>query len=107
MGGASSRRKGHQFERDIAIMLRDIFPGARRQLEYHEDDCKGVDILGTGHFKFQCKKTKNYVSVNTIKEIQFDPTFEVPILVTAADRKESMAILPLCDLLNLIRMSQK
>ncbi len=107
MGGASSRRKGHSWERTVAIMLREIFPGARRQLEYHENDCNGVDIAETEHFKFQCKKTKSYVSVNTIFEIVYDPLFEVPILVTAADRKEPMAVLPLKDLIHLIKMSRK
>ena len=99
----ASRTKGHSFERKIAIMLRSIFPKARRQLEYHEDDCLGVDIAGTGRFKFQCKKLKAYASVNTIREIQCDRLLgDVPVLVTAGDNQEAMAVLPWADLLELL-----
>jgi len=101
--GKSQRTKGHQFEREIARMFREIgFPDARRQLEYHEDDAQGVDIQGTGEFKIQCKRHKKYVPVNKIEEIQNLSEHETPILITKADRKEAMAVLPLKDLLELI-----
>jgi len=48
MGGKMSRTKGHSYEREIANRFKDIYPNARRQLEYHEDDCHGVDIQDTG-----------------------------------------------------------
>ncbi len=102
MGGAHSRRKGHQFERDVAIALREIFPLARRQLENHVDDCNGVDIQGTPGYKFQCKKLKSYASVNTIREIQCDRALDVPVLVTAGDKQEAMAVLPFKELLKLL-----
>lgn len=110
MGGASSRRKGHQFEREVANMFKAAgFTDARRQLEYHEDDCRGVDIQGTGPYKVQCKKLAKYVSINTIGEVVCDRQLagEVPILVTAGDGLEAMAILPLVDLLALIKRDQK
>lgn len=104
MSGVHSRRKGHSFERQLAIWLRGIWPGARRQLEYHENDCRGIDIADTGRFKFQCKKLKSYASVNTIFEVQCDRDFgDVPILVTAADNKPAMAVLHLEDLIELLK----
>lgn len=107
MGGRASRKKGHQFERDVAIMFRGIFPGARRQLEYHEDDCLGVDIAGTGRWKVQCKKLRDYAPISRIREVQCNRVLgDVPILVTAGDNKEPMAVLPLEDLLYLIRLYQ-
>ncbi len=103
MGGSHSRNKGHSFERHIANLFKTIFKDSRRQLEYHVDDCKGVDIQGAGPYKIQCKKLKSYVSVNTIKEIECDRELgEVPILVTAGDFQEPMAVIPLVDLLRLI-----
>ncbi len=99
-----SRTKGHSFERKIASECREIgFPEARRQLEYHEDDAKGVDIQGTGCFKIQCKKLKAYVSINTIKEVQCDREKEIPILVTAGDGLEPMAVISWSDLKLLIK----
>lgn len=101
--GGRSRRKGHQFERDVAIALREVFPEARRHLEYQDAEANGIDLVGTDPFKFQCKKLKTYASINTIKEIECDEMFEVPILVTAADGAPWMAVLSFGDLLTLIR----
>lgn len=106
MGGKHSRTKGHSFERKIAQMFRENgYPHAQRQLEYQLNQCKGIDLSGTGHYAVQCKKTKAYVSVNTIKEIQSD--FKVPVLVTAADREEAMVVLPLWKFLELISLEKK
>lgn len=98
-----SRQKGHQFERDVAIALRCVFPEARRQLEYHSADANGVDIMETGHYRFQCKKLKDYAPINRIEEVTHDPSIgEIPVLVTAADGKPAMAVLPFTDLIALL-----
>lgn len=103
MSGARSRRKGHSFERSVAILLRSIFPNARRQLEYHEDDCLGVDIQNTGHYRIQCKKLKKYAPITAITEVQCARELgEIPVLVTAGDGLEPMAVLPFDDFLKLI-----
>jgi hypothetical protein len=103
-----ARRKGHSFERHVAILFQSIFPGARRQLEYHSDDAKGIDIAGTGVYKVQCKRYRDYAPVAKINEVQCDREFgEVPILVTAGDHKEPMAVLPLEDLLQLIERVER
>lgn len=103
-GGARSRRKGHQFERDCAIVLRDIFPGARRHLEYQDSQANGVDLAETGDLRFQCKKLKSYASVNTIHEVQHDSALgEIPVLLTAGDNEPAMAVLPFSDLINLLK----
>lgn len=104
MGGAHSRRKGHQFERDVAIALREIYPNARRQLEYHEDDCAGVDIVNTGPFRIQCKKLKKYAPISCIEEVvHFDFLGEIPVLITAGDNKPPLAVIPLDVFLDLIK----
>lgn len=101
--GRRARTKGHSFERETAIELRELFPEARRHLEYHTRDANGVDLIGTDPFKIQCKKLKGYAPVNTIREIQFDPMFEIPVLITAADGEPPMAVLSFSDLKVLIR----
>lgn len=105
-GGAASRRKGHSFERKIANDLKAIFPMSRRQLEYHTDDARGVDIQGTELFKFQCKKLKKYAPITCINEIKCDRVTEIPVLVTAGDGLEAMAILPWEELLTMISFCQ-
>jgi hypothetical protein len=106
--GAYSRRKGHSFERETAIALRPIFPEARRQLEYHSDDAKGIDIQNTDEYKIQCKCTAKYVSLNTIKEIQCDRFLgDIPILVAKASGEETLAVLPWEDLIKLIAIAKE
>jgi hypothetical protein len=104
MSGKSSRTKGHSFERFIANELKAIFPNAKRQLEYQIDSCKGVDLSDTGKFKIQCKKHKSYVSIGTIAEVKCDrANGDIPMLITAGDRKEPIAALYLSDLIPLLK----
>jgi len=102
--GASQRIKGVQFERKVASQLRRIFPEAKRHLEYQDGEAYGMDIANTGEYAFQCKKHKKYVSINTIKEIKCDL---IPVLVTAADREEVMAVLPFDELLRLLEWKER
>lgn len=89
-----NRTKGHNFEREIAQDFRSIgYTDAKRNLEYNEGDT-GTDLVGTGNFRVQCKSRKNYVSVNTIEEISIDSDGLSPLLITKANNKEPMAILP-------------
>jgi hypothetical protein len=103
--GKLSRRKGHQFERDIANKLKEIWPNARRHLENHEDDAKeGKDLLGTGDFKFQLKRLKRYAPINCIDELKVDRLLgDVPILITAGNNLEAMAVMPFDDLVWLLK----
>ena len=102
------RTKGHAFEREVAKALKPIFPLARRQLEYHENDCLGVDIANTGPYRIQCKRYKAYAPISKIEEVKADELMgEVPILVTKADRGPVLAVLPFDELLRLIRFWNK
>jgi len=58
MSGKTARRKGHNFEREVAILMREFFPDAIRNLEYQEGE--GVDIANTGEFSIQCKVGKSF-----------------------------------------------
>ncbi len=98
------RAKGHGFEREVAQALRKVFPEARRQLEYHSADAKGVDIMNTGEYLFQCKRNRKYASLSALKEIQICPIEGgTPVLVTKGDGLEPMACLPFSKFLALIR----
>lgn len=102
--GKKSRTKGHAFERQVAAAFRAVFPGARRQLEYHEDDCRGVDLADTGRYKVQCKRFKDYAPLSRIEEVQCDELLgDVPVLVTAGDRRRALACLPLEEFLDLLK----
>jgi len=101
----AARAKGHTFERECAIMLREFYPDARRLLENHRDDARGVDLLHTGRLRIQCKRRIDYSPVSTIAEIQCDELIagEIPLLVTSGDGKRPMVVLSLSDFIAFLR----
>lgn len=100
MPGNTSRRKGHNFERDVARKLSAIFPTARRHLEYQDGENNGVDITNTGNLLVQCKKKKNYAPINSINEIK--PNKGIPILITAGDRLEPMVVISMANFISIL-----
>ena len=92
-----SRSKGHTFERFIANVFKACgFKDAQRQLEYQANQAQGIDLMGTGAFRVQCKKTKTYVSINTINEVKVkDPSTEIPVLIAAGDNLKPMVTMGL------------
>lgn len=106
--GKMSRRKGHQFEREIAIAFRKIFPEARRHLEYQDSEALGRDLANVGDYLVQCKRGRKYASLTAIEEIQICPIEGgIPVLVTQGDFKPILAALPLEHFLKLVKFYQK
>ncbi len=116
MSGTLSRTKGHSFERDIAIDFQELgWTDARRQLEYHIKDALGVDLQGTEPFAVQCKRGRQYAPITAIEEIMQRVWIHdsggvikietVPLLITKADRKPTMAVLPWVELKKLLKMA--
>ncbi len=105
--GAMSRRKGNQFERDVANLFKRIYPEARRHLEYQDSEALGVDVANTGIYKIQCKRGRRYASLTAIEEIQICPIEGgVPVLVTKGDDKEPLACLSLSEFLRLLKLER-
>lgn len=103
--GRTARRKGHSFEREIAIMFRENgYPKAHRQLEYQEG--LGVDIAGVDIYDPQCKRTKKYTSLSAIKEV---PRKEgrVPLLIAKEDHGEILVAMPIKHFFELLKQKQK
>lgn len=96
---ANNRRRGHQFERDVAILLRPIFPEACRKLEYQLADCTGVDLKNTGRLRIQCKRARASVPINKIKEIK---EAGIPCLISQTDRDPIYITLPLDDFIGIL-----
>lgn len=130
--GAGARRKGHAFERACAHEWQEMgWEGARTTRAARGGDWSltdnGTDLEGTWPFAVQCKRLKQYVSVNTIEEITKErkPTSiegttirgsrmeldfahdNIPLLLTKADGKPTMAILPWADLQKILRDSKR
>ena len=103
-----NRQKGHSFERQMAAEFRELgfdcmTKRAARGGDWTFTD-DGTDLVGTKPFAVQCKRLANYVSVNAIEEIvKYDLENEIPLLLTKANGKPTMAILPWSELKKLIR----
>ncbi len=83
MGGRSARRKGHQFERDIARAFKAIFPTARRAVEDPVVG-EGIDIANTEPFAIQCKRFKGPVPMSHLEEVK-SRDGRIPLLVSRSD----------------------
>lgn len=80
----NARRKGHGFEREVAIMLRPYYPDAKRQLEYQEG--LGYDLQGTGDLSIQCKVGKSFKIENALSEAVRDD--KIAVAITKRDRED-------------------
>jgi hypothetical protein len=99
MGGKTSRTKGHSFEREIARALKDVFPEAKRNLEYQEGE--GVDIANTGEFSIQCKVGKSFRIEPALKEA-VKPN-KIALAVTKKDRSDIIVSMYFDDFKKLLK----
>jgi hypothetical protein len=100
VSGAAARRKGYGYERTIANILKDIFPEAKRHLEFQGQEAKGYDLDNTGEFRIQCKRYKQYAPITKIEEVQETGT---PVLITKGDRKKDVVCMYLEDWIKLLK----
>lgn len=103
-----ARTKGHSFEREIAKEFRELgFKEAMTTRAARGGDWSftddGIDLVGTKPFAVQCKRLASYASVNTIEEIvRYEHENEIPLLITKANNKPTMAVIAWEDLKALI-----
>lgn len=91
---AGARRKGHNFEREVAAYFRQIgFLGAGRELEYQAHKVRGVDVEKTGPFHSQCKCLQKYAPITCIGEIKHSAG--IPVLFTKGNGLAPMAVIPM------------
>lgn len=122
----NGRAKGHSWERKIAEDFRElgwqdsITTRQARGGDWSKTD-NGKDLANTDPFYVQAKRGRGYAPISAIEEIQEDPElryFEatskgprrlthefIPLLISKADHKKAMAVLPWDDLKDLIRMA--
>ena len=84
MSGKTSRTKGHNFEREVARMLRAYYPNAKRQLEYQEG--VGFDITETGDLSVQCKVGNSFKIEKALKEAERED--KIAVAITKRDRED-------------------
>ncbi len=99
--GTLSRRKGHDFEREIARELRDIFPKARRGLQY-QDGQQCADVEGTV-FHIECKRGRKPNPRAALRQAMDDVnTGRIPVAVVKDDQRDPFVVLAWDDFKNLL-----
>lgn len=102
----ANRAKGHSFERDVAKQLREIFPDAKRGLQY-QDGSIAPDVV-IGDYWVECKRAAR----NTQPKAALDQAIEacskaksdkVPIAVTKDDRRDALVTMRFSDFLKILK----
>lgn len=105
MNGAGRRRKGLQFERDVANMLRDVMPGAdiKRGLQSRGGGAEEADVV-CPYFHVECKKGPMPNPRAALKQAKEDAQpGMVPLGVVGDDRKPPFVVMELEDFLGFIK----
>jgi hypothetical protein len=103
MSGASSRRKGHDFERSMAKKFRAAMPGAtvRRGLQQSRDGAEVADVDCPVYW-VECKKGKQPNIRGALRQAEAAaPKGLIPIAVVGDDRQEPTVTLRLSDFLEI------
>lgn len=100
MGGKLARSRGLNFEREIANKLKEVFPDAKRKLEYQWQAATGVDLENTGKLKIQCKRSKTTIPMRKIKEIKEEG---IHLLVSKKDREDIFVTMYFEDFIKIIK----
>jgi hypothetical protein len=76
--GAYNRKKGHNYERQVAKEMRQFFPDAKTSRDgARGEDPRGVDLIHTGMFNIQCKARQNLNSFSVLRDMPDDHNINV------------------------------
>ena len=86
----NSRRKGHTFERKMAIAFRALWPDARRGLQY-QDGAECPDVMGTPYW-VECKCGKRTNIKAALRQAEAASNNRQPVLVVTKDDGQSVLV---------------
>lgn len=88
------RRKGHQFERDTANKLREIWPSARRLVQTSIYDKRKIPDVEAGPFDIECKKGQRINVPAAIRQAKDEARQgKTPVVVLGYDRIGKYAVI--------------
>ncbi len=106
MGGKASRRKGHDFERDIANRLREVMPGAdiKRGLQSRGGGAEEADVV-CPYFHVECKVGKLPNPRAALAQAVRDAKpGKVPVAIVKDDRQPPFVVMQLDEWLDFVKL---
>jgi hypothetical protein len=103
----NSRNKGNTFERFCCTILKPIFSNIKTsRLVSKETDDRGIDLVHTGDWAFQCKRyARKYPNIEEALEMQTDAKYKA--VIHKRDHKKILVTMDIDDFLVLLRESEK
>ena len=101
-----SRRKGKRGERELAAVLSaEGFPATRGQQHRGGSDSPDVIVPSLPGLHIECKRTEKLSLYDAIAQAENDAGGKLPVVAHRRNDCEWLAILPLTDLLAILRAS--
>ena len=106
MSGSRSRRKGAGGERELAAVLTaEGFDARRGQQHRGGPDSPDVLVPSLPGIQFEAKRTERLTLYDAIAQARHDAGDKLPIVAHRRNASEWVAILPLVDMLAILRES--
>jgi hypothetical protein len=101
--GKYNRKKGHDYERQVAKEMRQFFPDAKTARDgARGEDPRGVDLVNTGMFNIQCKARQSLNSFSVLKEMPDDHNLNV--MFWKRNREREIVVLDKEDFYELLQI---
>lgn len=102
--GRSQRIKGHNFEREVAKDMRDIFGEAKRGLQSRNSEDKVADVI-VPYFHIECKAHKKAPIRPALEQAKEDAkdTDNVPLAVLKSNNEPVIIAMYYEDFLDIIK----
>jgi Holliday junction resolvase len=99
----NSRAKGAKGERELASFLRDLGFEARRGQQFHGGSDSPDVVTNLDNIHLECKRVEAGNLYTWLEQATRDANGKVPVVAHRRNKKDWVAILPLQNLLELIR----
>jgi hypothetical protein len=104
---ATERRKGAKAELEIAELLRDHWPKARRTSDGRDQHARGDIAHGPPGVHLEVKRQERLNVPAAVAQAERDASpGDIPVVAHRPSRSGWMATLPLCDLLELLALRE-
>ena len=109
MSGRTSRRKGAQYERDVAAQLREALPHLadhiRRGIGQARSGSEVPDVDGVPGVWLECKHRKNISAEAALRQAEEATDGRLPVAICKRDHQDAYVVMRLPVFLSLLQLA--